>query len=143
MFNDDHKVECKQFKLIEIINIPYHFKLTVSPTKQNNLQKNGRKKDKIRLGNWKPVTPEIIHKWYFWLNVVFINGLSLVKIRQLFFSMSFFSDYENKNYRRIIYLNNFFNAGHEIEILVTTGITSENIRTFDHIFEHVIHVAPH
>ena len=46
MFNDDHKVECKQFKLIEIINIPYHFKLTVSPTKQNNLQKMAEKQIK-------------------------------------------------------------------------------------------------
>ena len=46
IFNDDHKVECKQLKLTEIVNNPYHFKLTVSPTKQNNLQKMAEKQIK-------------------------------------------------------------------------------------------------
>ena len=47
----------------------------------------------------------------------------------------------NKNCNHCVI--DFHNAGHDIEILVASAITSKNIRTFDHIFEHVIHVAPH
>ena len=36
--NNELKVECKPMAMIEILNNPYHFKMTISPNKQINLQ---------------------------------------------------------------------------------------------------------
>ena len=38
-FNDEHNLECKPMTLIEILNNPYHFKMTLSPNKQVDLKK--------------------------------------------------------------------------------------------------------
>ena len=38
---------------------------------------------------------------------------------------------------------NIYNPAQDLEILGASTITSENIRIFDHLLEHVIHVAPH
>ena len=38
-FNDEHNLECKPMTLIEILNNPYHFKMTISPNKQIDLKK--------------------------------------------------------------------------------------------------------
>ena len=46
-FNNEHKVECKPMTMIEILNNPYHFKMTISPKKQINLKKNGSKTNLI------------------------------------------------------------------------------------------------
>ena len=46
-FHDEHKVECKPMTMIEILNNPYHFKMTISPNKQINLQKMALKQIKF------------------------------------------------------------------------------------------------
>ena len=47
----------------------------------------------------------------------------------------------NKNSNSFVM--NIYDPAQDLEILGASTITSENIRIFDHLLEHVIHVAPH
>ena len=38
-FNDEHNIQCKPMTMMEILNNPYHFRMTISPKKQINLKK--------------------------------------------------------------------------------------------------------
>ena len=40
-------MQTKPMTMIEILNNPYHFKMTISPKEQINLQKNGSKTNQI------------------------------------------------------------------------------------------------
>ena len=38
-FNDEHNLQCIPMTMMEILNNPYHFKMTISPNKRIDLTK--------------------------------------------------------------------------------------------------------